>query len=62
MRKIWRSSNTDRTRSFSVRASCSDVPNGFSMTTRTSAPSRRARPYRPSFSTTTGKNSGAVER
>ena len=43
-------------------ASASVVPNGFSMITRTSAPSRRFSPCSPSFSTINGKNIGAVER
>ncbi len=62
MRKTWRSSKTDRTRALSSRASCSDVPNGFSITQRTSASSRALRPWAPSCSTITGKNPGAVER
>ncbi len=62
MRKTWPSSKTERTLAFRSRASASDVPNGFSMITRTSAPSVCARPALPSASTITAKNSGAVER
>jgi hypothetical protein len=45
-----------------LAASASVVPNGFSMITRTSAPSRSVSSWRPSASTMTGKNSGAVDR
>ena len=46
----------------SFRALCRSVPNGFSITTRTSADLWRCRPAALSCSTITGKNSGAVER
>ena len=62
MRKIWLSENTDRTWLLSSRASASEVPNGFSITARTSTCSDRASPAAPSASTITAKNSGAVER
>ena len=62
MRKTWRSLKTDSTRWLSSRASASVVPNGFSMTARTSEPSWRLSLCLPSCSMMTGKNSGAVER
>ena len=62
MRKTWCSSKTDSTCRLSSTASSKVVPNGFSMITRTSAPSTRSRPCSPSLPTITGKNAGAVER
>ena len=62
MRKTWRSRKTLETTSWSSRADARSVPNGFSMTTRTSAFSWRCSPASLSCSTITGKNSGAVER
>ena len=62
MRKTWRSSKTDSTISLSSRASARCVPNGFSMITRTSAPSESLRLWAPSSLTMIGKNSGAVDR
>ncbi len=62
MRKTWCSSKIASTRRLSSRASSSEVPKGFSMTTRTSAGSWWARPELPSASTITGKKLGAVDR
>ena len=62
MRKTWRSRKTLDTTSWSLRADARSVPNGFSITTRTSASSWRCRPASLSSSAITGKNSGAVER
>ena len=63
MRNTWRSAKTDSTWRLSSRASASDVPNGFSITTRTSAP---ARPWSPLLARggarRDAKNSGAVDR
>ena len=62
MRKTWVSSSTSSTSLFSSRASFRFVPNGFSITTRTSAPSWWSSPCSPSLPTITGKKPGAVER
>ena len=62
MRKTWDSSNTSSTRRLSSRADARSRPNGFSITTRVSACSQCCSLAVPSFSTITGKNSGAVER
>ena len=62
MRKTCFSSKTDSTWRLSCRASASVVPNGFSMTARTSAPGWWVSPCSPSCPTMTGKNSGAVDR
>ncbi len=62
MRKTWDSSRTERTVLLSSCASASVVPKGFSMMTRTSAPSCSVSSCLPSACTITGKNSGAVER
>ena len=62
MRKTCFSAKTASTRRLSSLASSSVVPNGFSMTARTSEPSWSLSPCRPSCSMMTGKNSGAVER
>ena len=62
MRKTWSSAKTDRTAWLSACASSSVVPNGFSMTTRTSTSFFVARPCSPSLPMMTGKNAGAVER
>ena len=62
MRKTWRSRKTLSTTFCSLRAVCRSVPNGFSMTQRTSACLWRCSPAALSCSMITGKNSGAVER
>ena len=62
MRKTWDSSSTASTCWLSARASSRRVPNGFSITTRTSAPGMVSSPCSPSLPTITGKNAGAVER
>ena len=62
MRKTCSSAKTPSTVLLSSWASSSVVPNGFSMTIRTSASSISSIPCSPSCSTITGKNSGAVER
>ncbi len=62
MRKTWRSRKTECTTSCSARADSRSVPNGFSITARTSACSWWCRPFSLSASVMTPKNSGAVER
>ena len=62
MRKTWRSRKTECTTSWSERAEARSVPNGFSITARTSPCSERCRPFSLIASVMTGKNSGAVER
>ena len=62
MRKTWDSRNSRRTLRLSFLAEARSVPNGFSMTIRTSAPLMRSIFFWPSCSTITGKNCGAVER
>ena len=62
MRKTWRSRKTLETTCWSSRADARSVPNGFSITTRTSASLWRCRSAFLSSSAITEKNSGAVER
>ena len=62
MRKTWRSRKTLETTDWSLRADSRSVPNGFSITTRTSALRLRCRPAVLSSSAITEKYSGAVER
>ncbi len=62
MRKTWRSRKTLWTTSCSRRADSRSVPNGFSITARTSLFSCRCSPFSLIASVITGKNSGAVER
>ena len=62
MRKTWRSRKTLETTSCSLRADARSVPNGFSITIRTSASLWRWRPASLSCSEITEKNSGAVDR
>jgi hypothetical protein len=62
MRKTWLSRNAPATTFWSERAVRRSVPNGFSMMIRTSTLSWRCSPAALSWSTMTGKNSGAVDR
>ena len=62
MRKTWRSRKTFETTFWSLRADSRSVPNGFSITTRTSASLWRCSPACLSCSAITEKYSGAVER
>ena len=62
MRKTWPSRNAECTTCWRLRAEARSVPNGFSITTRTSEPSWRSRRLAFSASVMTGKYSGDVDR